>query len=115
MLKQLTIASLALAAVAAAPAARAQASDLPSVTVSMAGIDANSDSGARIMLQRIKNAAGQVCGGQPSLALDRQQKFDPCVREVTLRTVSGLHNARVTALLNKEAPQTPKAQIASAH
>ena len=67
------------------------------------------------MLQRIKFAAKKVCGGDPSLALDRQMKFKPCVDEVTQRTVAGMDNARLTALLNKAEPAAPQTRIARAH
>lgn len=115
MLKQTIISSvaLAMATLVAAPSAYAQAPQAPSVTVSLDGLDANSEAGARIMLQRIRNAAGQVCGGQPSLALDRQMKFQPCVAEVTRRTVDGMNNRRLTALLEKAGGPPPRA-VASA-
>jgi UrcA family protein len=105
MLKQLIIASFALATVAAVPAAaQAQTSDVLSVTVSYAGIDANSPGGAQILLRRISSAAEKVCGGEPSNALDRSMKFRPCVQEVTQRTVAGMNNPRLSALVNKSAP-----------
>ena len=114
MLRQFVIASLALAAITAAPVANAQVSDLPSVTVSFAGIDANTDAGAQIMLRRIKAAAGKVCGGEPSNALDRQLKFDRCVDQVTQSTVARLHNTRLAALIKTNAPVGPTA-VASVH
>jgi UrcA family protein len=114
MLKQFIISSFALAAVVvAAPAVQAQ--ELPSVKVSLAGIDTRSDSGALIAVRRIQTAAGKVCGGEPSAALDRQQKFEPCVREVTQRTVSGLNNPRIAAMLEHETGvPAPKPTLASA-
>ena len=110
MLKQLLIASLAIASVAGA--AQAQTSDSRSVTVSIAGIDTHSESGARIVLQRIKVAAGSVCGPAPSNMMDRYAQYDPCVRGVTQATVTGLNNPYLTALLTKG--QTPPRELASA-
>jgi UrcA family protein len=113
MLKQVIIASFALATVASLPAAAlTRPSEISTVTVSVAGIDTHSTSGAQVMLQRIKFAAKKVCGGDSSLSLDRQLKFRPCVNEVTQRTVTGLNNPQLTALLNKTAPDT---KVASAH
>jgi UrcA family protein len=109
MLKQITIAAFALAAAASA---QAQATDIPTVKVSVAGIDTQSSSGARILLQRIETAAGQVCGGPPSQVLDRQRIYEPCVRDVTARTVAGLNNPRLAALINSKA--APAAKLASA-
>jgi len=114
MLKQLIIASFALAAVAGAPA-RAQTADVSSVKVSFDGIDTHSTSGARLMLQRIKVAAEKICGGYPSAPLDRVAKFKPCVDEVTQRTVNGLNNVRLTALYqNHSAPIAGPQTVASA-
>jgi UrcA family protein len=110
MLKQLVISSLVF--VAAAPMAHAQSSDLPSVKVSLAGIDARSDTGAQIVLRRIKTAAGKVCGNAPSSSLDRLQKFEPCVREVTQRTVTELNTPTLTAAWNKETGVEPRTQVA---
>lgn len=109
MFKQFIIAAVALAA---ASAAHAQSADLPTAKVSVAGIDTQSSSGARILLQRIQTAAGTVCGGVPSQVLDRQRVYRPCVADVTARTVAGLNYPRLTALLDKNA--APSAKLASA-
>ncbi len=111
MLKQATISSLvralAVTGVVAAPSAHAQATQTPSVTVSLNGIDTRTERGARIVLRRIESAASQVCGGPPSAPLDRQMTFRPCVEEVTQRSVAGLNNVQLRALLEKErAPRT---------
>ena len=99
MFKHIVVASLAIAALAGA--AEAQAGDTRAVTVSVAGIDTHSESGARIVLQRIKVAATSICGPEPSNLMDRHTRFEPCVQGVTGRTVTGLDNPLVTALLNK--------------
>jgi UrcA family protein len=110
MLKQLIIASLAIASVAGA--AQAQEQDTRTVKVSIAGIDTHSESGARIMLARIKAAAGSVCGPAPSNLMDRHVQYDPCVRGVTQATVSGLDNPVLTALFTKS--PAPERKLASA-
>ncbi len=111
MLKQLIISSIAFAA--AAQGALAQEPGLPSVKVSVAGIDARTEAGAEIMLRRIKLAAGQVCGGQPGPLLDRLQKFEPCVNEVTQRTVTGLDSQHLTAAWNKQNGVGPTTRVAA--
>lgn len=106
MFKQLLIASLAIASIAGA--AQAQESDTRSVKVSVAGIDTHTESGARIMLQRIKFAAGTICGPVPSNGLDRYTHYDPCVRNVTQKTVADMGNPLLTALLTKDHDQQRK-------
>ncbi|HEY2358736.1 MAG TPA: UrcA family protein [Phenylobacterium sp.] len=98
---------------AAASTAEAQVSDVPSAKVSVAGIDTNSTEGAAIVLRRIRNAAGEVCGGEPSRQLDRQEKFKPCVQDVTQRTVSKLNNPHLTAMLHDEYAQPTTTRLAS--
>lgn len=109
MFKQIFIATVALAA---ATAAHAQSIDIPTVKVSVAGIDTQSTSGASILLQRIEMAAGKVCGGEPSQVLDRKRVYEPCVHDVTARTVTGLNNPRLAALFDNTA--APAAKLASA-
>jgi len=111
MLKQLIIASLAIASVAATSA---QAQDVRSVRISVAGIDMQSESGARVVLQRIKAAAGTVCGPAPIL-LDRALRYEPCVRDVTQRTVAGLNNRVLTAALTHSGVDAQPAKLASAN
>ena len=112
MFKQLVIASLAIASIATA--AQAQSSEFPSVKVSFAGLDTHSDSGVRIMLRRIQSAAGTVCGPEPSVGLERMTRYEPCVREVTQRTVAALSNPRLAALLSNGEIGAPQAKLASA-
>ncbi len=77
--------------------------------VSVAGIDSHSEIGARVILRRIQSAAARVCGPAPIL-LDRIRLYEPCVRDVTERTVAGLNNPVLTAMMSNEAP----ARLASA-
>ena len=109
MLKQLIIVSLAIASVAATSA---QAQETRSVKVSVAGLDTRSESGARIMLQRIQAAAGTICGPAPSNGIDRLKQYDPCVRTVTQATVNGLGNPVLAAVLTQGKARS--AQLASA-
>ena len=99
--------------VAVTSPAQAQVSEVPTVKISVAGIDANSDSGARIILQRIHNAAAKVCGGVPNRPLDRLLKFEPCVQGVTQNTVARLSNPRLTAMLGGKAASPSATELAS--
>jgi UrcA family protein len=110
MLKQLIIASLAIVSFAATSA---QAQEARSVRISVAGLDTQSESGARVILQRIKFAAGTVCGPAPRY-LERSKQYNPCVREVTQRTVAGLSNPRLTAILTQDGRSPLPAKLASA-
>ena len=99
---------------AAASTAEAQVSDVQSAKVSIAGIDTSSHEGCpQIVLRRIRNAAGEVCGGEPSRQLDRQEKFKPCVQDVTQRTVSKLNNPHLTAMLHDEYAAPAATRLAS--
>ena len=103
MLKQFILASLAIATVAATSA---KAQEPRSVRISIAGVDTRTESGARAILQRVKFAAGTVCGHTP-IHLERYREYDPCVREVIQRTVASLQNPLISAMLidGRGAPQ----------
>jgi len=105
MLKHIIIATFA---VAAASAAHAQSSEIQTVKVSVAGLNAQSPSGARIVLQRIESAARKVCGAEPTRDLARSRLYDPCVEEVIARTVAGQDNPTLAALINRTAPSPAK-------
>jgi UrcA family protein len=100
---------------AAASTAEAQVSDVQSAKVSIAGIDTHSHEGAAIVLRRIRSAAGEVCGGEPSRQLDRQEKFKPCVQDVTQRTVFRLNNPNLTATLHEEYAPPAATRLASTY
>ena len=110
MLKQIIVASLAIVSLAATSA---QAQDARTVKVSIAGIDMHSESGVRIVLQRIKFAAHTVCGQAPS-HLERFRQYEPCVQEVTNETVASLNNPILTAMLNQGDTGAHPAVLASA-
>lgn len=110
MIKTIIAASLA-ATFAFAGAASAQgnrATDV-SVRVSLAGLNLNTDAGAKAALYRIRDAAGQICGGEPSTPLERRSQFDPCVKRTVDQTVANLGSARV-ALVAAGASKVASAQ-----
>ena len=96
--KTITATVLALSLAAGASTASAQTSDVVKVKVSVAGLNASSERGASIILRRIRNAAAEVCGPEPTAPLDRMAVFQPCVKSVTDHTVASLHNPMLTAL-----------------
>ena len=90
--------AIGLLALSGASASAQPALDEVKVKISYAGLDINTESGARTLLKRIENAAGEVCGGEPSNRIDRFQKFRPCVKDVVQRTVSGINSPTLTAV-----------------
>ena len=108
MLKIIAIATFALAA---ASAAQAQSNDVQTVRISVAGIDTQSPRGARIVMQRIEAAAAKVCGAEPTRDLARMRMYEPCIQEVTARTVAGLNNPHLASLVDQSAQ--PAAKLAS--
>lgn len=94
----LAILAIGLLALSGGAASAQSSLDGVSVKVSRAGLDLNTESGARTLLKRIETAAAEVCGGEPSNRLDRFQKFRPCTREVVQRTVSGINSPTLSAV-----------------
>jgi UrcA family protein len=103
MLKQLIIASLAIASVAGG-SVQAQESDTRTVKVSVVGIDATTESGALVVLHRIRFAAAAVCSPPSARTVDRDSQNDACVRRVTQRTVASLNNPYLKALMTRNEP-----------
>ena len=110
MFKQLTIASLALAALIAAPSAQAQATEGRSIKVSVEGIDLNSTRGAQVVLQRIEHAASEICFGAGRQSLKDYMHSGACVQDVTKTTVERMNSPRLTALLDGESSQVASAR-----
>lgn len=97
----------ALAAVALVSVAHAApAGDQVSVKVSMSGLDMKSESGAKVLLQRIQTGSKQACGDRPDmLALDQHATYEACVKSTIDRTVGSLDNPLVTSLNGGPAPK----------
>jgi UrcA family protein len=94
----LALIAIGLMALSAASASAQPALNGEQIKVSTAGLDLNTESGARTLLKRIEHAAAQVCGGEPSNRMDRIKTFRPCTKEVMNRTVSEINAPTVTAL-----------------
>jgi UrcA family protein len=95
------LATLAIAAAAqAAPEMSPSSSDdTVSVKVFLADLDLSSPAGARVVLQRIRNAARAICGDEPApAALDRAGPYRACVATTIDGAVASLGAPMVTAL-----------------
>ena len=69
-----------------------------SVKVSVAGLDLNSEAGAKIMLKRLHAAAETVCGVAPEFKqIDLRGIYDNCVSQAFGNAVTVLGNPMVTA------------------
>lgn len=89
----------ALSVSAVATAAAAPASDTTSMKVRIADLDLGSEPGARVALQRIRQAARTICGAEPdSRSLERQTLHATCVRDVVDRTVASADRPALTAV-----------------
>jgi len=94
----LALIAIGLMALSGTSASAQSALGVEQIKVSTAGLDLNTESGARTLLKRIEHAAAQVCGGEPSNRMDRIKTFRPCTKEVMNRTVSEINAPTVTAL-----------------
>ena len=96
-------AALLLGAVAATPASAEPWTF--SQRVSYAGLDLNSDAGARAMLYRIHNAAASVCGDRPGLRpLNERATVNACMADASDRAVADLGSSNVTAMYFQRQP-----------
>ena len=81
--------------------------------VSLAGLDLQSASGARMMLTRIRNAASQVCGQAPYIAdLNGTGNWKACYDDTVGRAVTQLNAPMVTEAY--KGPQTRTVASANA-
>jgi len=102
MLKQVTATALVAATVLlTAHAAQAQTGEptTKSTRVSYAGLNLANESDARVVLQRIRRAAAQVCG--PDLgasAVIASRSYMRCKKDATSNAVADLRSPLVTAI-----------------
>jgi UrcA family protein len=84
----------------ASPAAEASSDpSAMSVSVSVADLNLSSAAGARIVLQRIHNAAKTICGDETDVRLtERFALYQSCVKTTVDRTVASLDSPIVTAM-----------------
>lgn len=103
-MKLLVIAALAALAATSAQITLATPSfDGPSITVRYGDLDLSSDQGARLLYQRLQDAAGKVCvrpdpGIVPLvIKIARQRTFDACVRRALNSAVARLNQPGLSA------------------
>jgi UrcA family protein len=89
---------LALGFAAAGQSASAQSTETASVEVSYAGLDLSTPAGAKVFLQRIRNAADSICGSETLASLAQHRVHALCVTKITDKTVASFNNPIVTAL-----------------
>ena len=103
-------AALCLGLTTGGHAAFAQSPDTMSVRVSYADLNLASQAGAKAVLQRIVNAAGTICGTEPTAPLDRMD-YARCVKATTDRAIASVGNPTLTAVSRGE---NPPSQLAAA-
>ena len=90
---------LALGLAAAAQNASAQNADAVSIKVAYADLNLSTEAGAKVMLQRFRNAARSICEPTPdSKDLFRDGQYRSCVNTITDHAVTSFDSPMVTAL-----------------
>jgi UrcA family protein len=98
-------ATLATAGLVASAAAQSMPDPwgVRSQRVSYRDLNLNDGSGARILMARVRRAAGNVCGPDEFVGLTGgRQQYYRCVETATARAVAELNNPTVTALANPD-------------
>lgn len=86
------VAAMGLASVSMA----AHADAVPVRTVHYADLNLNTDAGAAILFNRIRNAAEQVCGDVGSRRLEAAAAAQACVDKAMFDSVQAVNNAKLT-------------------
>jgi UrcA family protein len=103
------IAALLAAAVTAAAHAAQPDPDVVTVRVFVADLNLASLQGAAVALRRIRQAAGAICGEQPStMDLKRLALYHACMRSTVSQAVASLNNPLVTAQYSGRASTPPE-------
>ena len=92
----------------AAQADESSGDNPPSVTVSYADLNLASDVDARVLLERIRHAAEQVCPAADRSDLQylhRLEERGRCIREAIARAVQQVGNPRLAAVYSAHANQ----------
>ncbi|MGH1422636.1 MAG: UrcA family protein [Hyphomonas sp.] len=97
----IALAAVALSGAVVLPAAAASIEEASAKTVSVAGIDMSTEAGAKIVYQRIENAADRVCGvNSGRMALKQIQPAKACAEKAVEAAVKALNVDTVTAVHN---------------
>lgn len=81
------------------------AGNAPGITINHKDLDLTQEADAKIMLQRIKDAARRICDVTATADLTTKTARQACVQETANDAVASLHSPLVTAL--NGADQTP--------
>jgi UrcA family protein len=71
--------------------------------VSYAGLDLNTDAGARVLFRRLKSASEQVCEPLEGQRLDQHQLWRKCVDRALADAVRQVNRPQVTVLYQESA------------
>ena len=105
MFSKLIYTAVALSMMASAAPALAQSDDVPSVKVSISGLNLNSTASAREVLARIRTAADAVCGSAPpSLPWGRRSAYEACFSQAVGGAVAATGSPMVTAMADHAQP-----------
>jgi UrcA family protein len=72
--------------------------DVPTRTVRYADLDLNTQKGATVLYNRIRQAAEQVCGYEGRLPLAKAAPVMACVDKAVASSVQAVNNAKVTGV-----------------
>jgi UrcA family protein len=88
----------ALSLAAAGGVAHADAAfDVPARTVRYSDLDLNTQAGAAALYNRIRSAAGQVCGNVDSRRLEQAAAAKACVDHAVSASVASVNNAKLSS------------------
>jgi UrcA family protein len=94
------VAAVCLASTAMAAGAADTTMNVPAVTVHYSDLKLNTEAGAAILYNRIRNAATQVCGDRGSKRLDEVAATKACVDRAILASVRSVNNPKLTREYN---------------
>ena len=94
------VAAVCLASVTIVAHADQAADGLPTRTVRYSDLNLNTQAGAAVLYQRIRNAAKEVCGDVDSLQLARVAAAKPCIDRAVFSSVRSVNNPILTREYN---------------
>ncbi len=106
--------AFAAVAVCAALGTAAHADDVLRVAVNYADLNVQTDAGATILYQRIRHAAGQVCGVADGRNLAEVARIEACTQRAVAKAVAEAKVAKLTARYDaKMAIQQDRIELAA--
>lgn len=108
--KVITLAAVAAVCLASALGARAEetAAGVPALTVHYSDLNLDTPKGAAVLYQRIRNAAGRVCGDLDSRQIERIAAAKACVDQAMLTGVRAVNNPMLTNEYNNRVGKMQK-------